>query len=376
MMGRPLETMVQAYLNNPCFGVQCGPVRSPWQRAIPRHEIANEAWNEVVPLTEVEGSKSELVQHLLFNIYEQNLLFLPNKKSGDVNLELFHKFYETGSISQGEALRPHLERIAFADLERTVNVTGNWKKKDLEKYVRQIITEHESSVSEVANYIGGCDNPEDALRYIFIQQAPDALSEASGMSRYVGGNYGPVQSELVKILVDEFGYGVHEAKHSTLFENFLLSIGVSADVHYYYSLYLPSSLLLANYFHYISVNKSLWFRYVGAIYYAEASLPHVNKQMNKLFAKIFPNSNRAYFTEHAEIDLHHRKMAFDKILIPSIDLFGESIIPEIIRGIEEFRLLLSVHGKILLKETTHFLNSTELPLFESSRLPNLGLKVS
>jgi hypothetical protein len=49
-----------------------------------------------------------------------------------------------------------------------------------------------------------------------------------------------------------------------------------------------------------------------------------------------------YFDEHVHIDLHHGRMVFEKLVVPALARFGNSIIGEIARGIEEFRLLTEI----------------------------------
>ena len=46
-----------------------------------------------------------------------------------------------------------------------------------------------------------------------------------------------------------------------------------------------------------------------------------------------------YFDEHSHIDVHHGRMALKRLIIPMIEQFGDKIIPDLIRGFEEFKLL-------------------------------------
>src|SRR4029453_5340744 len=92
-----------------------------------------------------------------------------------------------------------------------------------------------------------CAHAEEAAGLHLIQLALDALTEASAMARNLGGSYGVEQSELFKIFIDEFGYGVYSAKHSTIFRGMLASIGLKTDVPAYWNFYLPSSLCDPNF---------------------------------------------------------------------------------------------------------------------------------
>jgi hypothetical protein len=123
--------------------------------------------------------------------------------------------------------------------------------------------------SPVMKAIEDSSNPVHAAKTFLIQLAGDFLVESSAMSRNILGSYGSIQSELFKVVIDEYGYGVHQSKHSRLFEETLESVGLESTPHSYWQFYLTSSLMLNNYFNYISGDHSKFFRYLGAIFYAE-----------------------------------------------------------------------------------------------------------
>ncbi|KMQ80554.1 hypothetical protein BPMI_04742 [Candidatus Burkholderia pumila] len=86
------------------------------------------------------------------------------------------------------------------------------------------------------------------------------------MARNVLGNFSAHQSELFKILIEEYGYGMHEKKHSTIFEEMMRQAGLNATTHHYWQFYTAPSMALTNYFHYISANHQHFFRYLGALF--------------------------------------------------------------------------------------------------------------
>lgn len=108
--------------------------------------------------------------------------------------------------------------------------------------------------------------------------------------------------------------------------------------------------MLVNYFHCICKNKADWFKYIGTLYYTEASIPHFNKQISATLKKILPNINTKYFDEHVHIDKHHRRMVLEKIIATSIDKYGEGIIDEILFGFEAFRLLQNIADSDLIQQ--------------------------
>ena len=314
---------------------------TPWHRPFRAQDLAALDLTSPLAATELMSNRALAVHRLLLNVYEQSMLFLPQRRLRQEDMAAFRAFYEPKLVGLGQTLRNDLEQIAFSYLDEEVQVTGQWSWEQLEKYLVGMIERQERQPCALTASIDATSDPAGALRYLLIQQASDFLSEASAMGRAMLGNYGPVQSELMKVFIDEYGYGVHEKKHSTLFERCCLSVGLHPEPHTYYFHYLPSSLALTNYFHYICANKHLWFRYIGALYYTEASIPHFNKALSRSLVRAFGNGNvdTRYFDEHVHIDRHHRRMVLDHIIKPTFDMHGPQVIPDILLGFESFRLL-------------------------------------
>lgn len=281
-------------------------------------------------------------QRLLTSIYEADLMFLPKAGLADKWRD-FTAFYDPGNRALGEQIRPALERYAFGFLDGEVEVSGRWTRDSLEQFLRQLDKRDRNRPVAAISAIRASTDPQRAARMWLIQFAPDFLSEASPMIRNVLGHYGQPQSEWFKIIIDEYGYGVHETKHSTLFEKLLESVGLRSDLHHYWQYYLTSSLMLNNYFHYLGKNHELFFRYLGALYYTETTLVEFCQQAADVLRDVFGDTaDVRYFTEHVHIDVHHGRMALEKLILPIVEQHGDAVIPEIIRGYEEFQVLAEI----------------------------------
>jgi len=367
---------LDAYLSAACFRPrpenEVAPFGNPWWRPIEKGTPLT-ADDLALPLAvgDVASRKARVLHRALYNIYEQSLLFLPvtatdevpvragasanpdpmaaSAQSGSSALADYHAFYDPQLVALGVALRPHLEHLAFSALAAHVRPTGPWTMEAFRAYTRSVLKEHDTTPSSVSEAIRACSDPVGALRFVAKQQCSDALTEASGMSRYLGGSYGPPQSELTKVFVDEYGFGVHADKHSVIFEAFAASLGLRTDVHAYFHEYETASLLSANYFHWITTNKLMWPRYMGAIYFAEASLPHVNGCMSALVKEIAPNAERRYFVEHVEIDDYHKRMVLENVVAPLVATHGAAWMADILSGFEEFRVVGDILGDALVR---------------------------
>jgi mannose-6-phosphate isomerase-like protein (cupin superfamily) len=173
------------------------------------------------------------------------------------------------------------------------------------------------------------------------------------MARLAPGAYGDLQSALFNVLVDEYGAAVHAAKHSTLFEKTMGSVGLSADPHHYWQFYQPSALALTNYFHYLARNKRHFFRYLGALFFTETVLINVTRRQAAMLETVFGNAiDKRYFDEHRHIDQHHSQMVLKRLIEPAAAKYGAVAIKEIVRGFEEFRLLQTVADVDLVNQLT------------------------
>lgn len=306
-------------------------------------------------------------QRLLLNIYEQDLIFLP--QNGKLVLTEFHAFYNEELRRAGAAIRSMLERHVFGWLDDKVCISGNWDLDTFKAYADEELTKIANTPSRLIDCISKSRHPANAARFFLIQCASDFLSEASAMARNVLGNFGPEQSELFKILSDEYGYGVPQKKHGVIFESLMTQCGLNPAVHYYWQFYTATSLALTNYFHYVSANHRHFFRYLGALFYTEASLALVTRAQAQAMRLAFGEAvNTLYFDEHTHIDVHHGRMAFERLIRPVVQCYGKQVLPDIIRGFEEFHLLQDIADAELF---AHIAWHDELAAWQPTPLPKL-----
>jgi hypothetical protein len=331
-------------------------VGNPYRR--PTRVLDNVDIDYSSPLTRNNlASNDSLSTHrLLLNIYEMDCHLLPQQLSPEVDRDRLN-FYCADNQRRADLARPILEEKAFAFLRDEIEVTGRWTPESTMCYLgdfKRVEDEKLRSGTNESVVLARLLNSRDRRRcanHYLIQLASDFLSEASAMARYVPGNYGAEQSELFNILIDEYGYAVFDKKHSTLFERLLASVGLSAEIHRYWQFYQASSIMLTNYFHFLGRNKANYFRYLGALFFTEASLPNVNREQAAAIREIFgTGADVSYFTEHAHIDTHHGVMALERIIRPTLDRYGVVAATEIIRGFEEFKLLQQIADNDLLEQ--------------------------
>lgn len=336
-----VQRCVRLYAANPLFGYlkEWVIADNPYRRPVDQQTVTRHDFGRPLKREEALGASALAAQRMLFNVYETDFVFLPEKdlaaKRGD-----FVSFYSNENKLLGELIRPALEAHLFGFLEDEIDVSGKWTGAAVRAYLRSVVESHERSELASLQLILSSPEPERAAEALLIQVAGDFLTESSSSARNLLGKFGTVQSELFKIALDDYGHGVHQAKHSTLFENTLTTCGLSADAHAYWHFYLTGSLALNNYYHYVCRDHSKFFRALGAIAIGESMFAHTCRKISEMLRAVFGGKvDTYYFDEHYHIDAHHGRMAVENVVVPAVAKYGDSVIPEIIRGMEELQLI-------------------------------------
>ena len=351
------KEIIREYSSNPLFQdaeapeilITSGPYRRPTR--VNDNSFIN--YDRPLDAAKISSNSSLSTHRMLLNIYESDLHFLPRDPE-KFDRTAMAQFYSHDNILAGERARPILEKKAFSFLDLDISMQGPWSGQMLLTYFAAYLREEESNAalsfdsSPLNRSILEASDAACAARHYLIQMAPDFLSESSAMARYSLGAYGPVQSSLFNILIDEYGASVHDQKHSTLFEKTMESVGLVPELHHYWQFYQAPSLALTNYFHYVTKNKTEYFRYVGALFFTESSLVNVTGNQSKLMREVFgPRVDTQYFDEHHHIDRHHGEMGLKKLIEPLLNEYGDQIVPDILKGFEEFRYLQDLADKDL-----------------------------
>lgn len=315
------------------------PDDTPYHRPLDAQRLAGLDWAGRLAESELCSDQSLTANRLLANIYESGALFLPSQGLAGHEAD-FEAFYSSRSRLDGDLVSAQAEAYVFDFLDSSVRVNGRWDSDTLEAHFSSAIDEAVRADRPVLRAIESATDPARAAELMIVQMALDGLTEATAMSQNLGGAYGTEQSELFKIFIDEFGYGVFDTKHSTLFAQLCDSIVLNSQPHHYWFFYLPSWLAGNNYFYRVTRNRTGFFRYVGAMAYLEATFAPSFEAMTKTFRTVYGDLiDTRYCDEHAHIDQHHGRMAVHDLLLPLARKHGQRAIKDLVRGMEEVRLL-------------------------------------
>lgn len=191
-------------------------------------------------------------------------------------------------------------------------------------------------------------NREAHYRDFLLQSSADLLAEASASAFGVIGAFGAPQSALFRILIDEFGYGAHERKHSVLYQAIMRDFGLSDAYDTYAPLFDTVSLELHNTIHFLFQNPRNIFLQVGFLLFAETAYQRSTADHFRYLREFHPNADARYFSEHAHIDLHHTRMVIDEVAAPLVASYGPEAGARIVAGAELTRAIFARSGAHLL----------------------------
>jgi hypothetical protein len=283
------------------------------------------------------------IGRLLLASYENEYIFIPDEASA-FDLEKWERHYSRDRLFRSHQLRHTYEDAYFRDLSHQVDITGDWSLHSFRIYLEDYLAKLDAADSRaIVERIRSSKSPQHAARFHAIQLTCEFLVESSGMTRNLQGYYGPEQSEYFKIVIDEYGYGVHDTKHSTLYKHFMESIGLCGRPHKYWWFYLPVTVFSYNYINASCSNHVNFFRHLGSLTQSECAFASSLMHFDVMYREIFDRANTAYFREHVHIDQHHGRMGIEGLCVSLIERIGESIIPKIVRGFEDGQYLSKVY---------------------------------
>jgi quercetin dioxygenase-like cupin family protein len=342
LSGAELRAAVLAFATNPIYldGEHWENDDNPYRRQLRPQDLRYLDFTTPLRRDQVLRHASLAAQRMLTCIYEADLVLLPQSELTPGTYEDFRSFYSSDNRARGEAIRPALEAYAFAFLEDEVIISGAWNTESLEVFLRELDGHDRNVLLATEKAIRHSDDPRRAARMWLIQRPPGLLSMASAMLGTVLGTLGEPDPEWSEIVIGRYGHGMHDAAHRTRYEHTLASVGLRQGLHHYWQYYLPGSLLMSNYFHYLGRNHELFFRYLGALFHAESTLADFSARAAALLTDVFDGAvDVKCFTEHAATEAGNGRTVLENLVLPVVQRCGPAVIPEILRGYQQAQIV-------------------------------------
>jgi Iron-containing redox enzyme len=160
---------------------------------------------------------------------------------------------------------------------------------------------------------------EVGYRRLLAIASLDGLVEASQLSRTLGGVSNDIHSVMTRLLVEEYGGGRLNRKHSTFFTAMLNELNMRTEPEAYFDLVPWEVLAAINHSFLLSERKRFYLRYVGGLLYTEISVPAAFDNYRAAAERlIMSEAARGYWELHIKEDKRHGRWMLHDVALPLV----------------------------------------------------------
>ena len=289
----------------------------------------------------------------LMRAYQARYIVLPPVPAGGSIISELNRRYDPAELARLEAIRPTLERALISPhADRAISA---FAAADVMAYAEALLPRLRAEPENpFTTFLRTTPGRDAHYRDFLLQSSADLLAEASASAFGVIGAFGAPQSALFRILIDEFGYGAHDRKHSVLYQAVMRDFGLCDAYGAYAPLFDTVSLELHNTVHWLFQNPRNVFLQAGFLLFAETAYQRSTADHFRYLRQFHPDADARYFAEHAHIDVHHTRMVIDDVAGAYVARFGAEAGAEIVAGAELTRATFARAGAHLVAVSQAF----------------------
>jgi hypothetical protein len=158
---------------------------------------------------------------------------------------------------------------------------------------------------------------EAGYRRLLAIASLDGLVEASQLSRTLGGVSNDIHAVMTRLLVEEYGGGRINRKHSTFFTAMLTELNMRTEPEAYFDLVPWEVLAAINHSFLLSERKRFYLRYVGGLLYTEISVPAAFDNYRAAAERLgMSEGARGYWELHIREDERHGQWMLHDVALP------------------------------------------------------------
>ncbi|HEY9909563.1 MAG TPA: iron-containing redox enzyme family protein [Thermosynechococcaceae cyanobacterium] len=243
------------------------------------------------------------------------------------------QFYDLDALKQLDAKQALTDRAA-ADLDPALS--------DNARYLREAMS-------------------FEGYRYLLAIASFDGLVEASRLSRILGGAANSVQCTLVKVLLEEYGNGRLNRKHSTFFAQMMSELRLSTQPEAYFDLVPWEVLASINHNFLLTECKRHFLRYNGGLAYFEVAGPSMYRNYLAAAKRLdLSEGAMGYWDLHIKEDERHGIWMMSDVTLPLVDMYpNESW--EIVWGYDQEKMMGDRAGEAVIRAIRRGEQSEPLP---------------
>jgi hypothetical protein len=190
---------------------------------------------------------------------------------------------------------------------------------------------------------------EVGYRHVLAIGSFDGLVEGSRLSRILGGAANPIQCTLVKVLLEEYGNGRFNRKHSTFFAQMLDEFGMNTEPEAYFDLVPWEVLACANHNFLMTERKRFYLRYCGALTYFEVAGPSTYRNYLNAAQRLgLSDAAMGYWDLHIREDERHGQWMLDDVALPLAEMYPNDAW-ELVLGYDQEKLMGNRAGEAIVE---------------------------
>ncbi|MGI0485078.1 iron-containing redox enzyme family protein [Pantanalinema rosaneae CENA516] len=176
-------------------------------------------------------------------------------------------------------------------------------------------------------------------RHLLAIASLDGLVEASRLSRILGGASNEIQATLIRVLLEEYGNGRFQRKHSTFFAKMMAELGLDTQPEAYFDLVPWEVLACINHNFLLTECKQHFLRYNGGLTYFEIAGPSIYTDY-MLAAQRLGLSDMAmgYWELHIREDERHGQWMLTDVALPLAEQYPAQAW-ELVLGYDQEKLM-------------------------------------
>jgi hypothetical protein len=189
----------------------------------------------------------------------------------------------------------------------------------------------------------------EGYRWLLAIVSLDGLVEASRMSRILGGASNEVQAMLIRVLMEEYGNGRFNRKHSTFFAQMMKEVGLKTEPEAYFDLAPWELLASINHNFLLTECKRHFLRYNGGLTYFEIVGPSIYRDYMAAAGRLeLSDAAMGYWELHIREDERHGQWMVQEVAFPLAKMYAVNAW-ELVLGYDQEKLIGDRAGNAIIK---------------------------
>ncbi|MGL5943717.1 MAG: iron-containing redox enzyme family protein [Waterburya sp.] len=179
----------------------------------------------------------------------------------------------------------------------------------------------------------------EGYRHLIAIASLDGLVESSRLCHILGGASNEVQATLIRVLLEEYGNGRFNRKHSTFFAQMMQELGLNPDTEAYLD-YVPWQVLASiNHNFLLTERKRHLLKYLGGFTYFEIVGPSIYQDYIAAASRLnLSDTAMGYWELHIKEDERHGQWMLHQVALPLVDMYPQQAW-ELLLGYDQEKLM-------------------------------------